>query len=228
MAKSLRRLAGVLLVAVVCGGLSAAQAAVISFTNSNPITIPATGTSGSATPFPSPILVSGLTDAVTKVTVDIFGFSHAFPRDVDMLLVGPLGQTVMLMSDTGGGIGQPASNLFLTFDDDALSFIAPDASLVTGTYKPTNSDFLDSGDVFDAPAPAGPYGTLLSAFNGLGPNGTWSLFVRDDQDADIGQVISGWRLNLTTEVVPLPAAAWLLGSALLGLLGLSRRKLKAA
>ncbi|MEZ5447239.1 MAG: CCXG family PEP-CTERM protein [Gammaproteobacteria bacterium] len=34
--------------------------------------------------------------------------------------------------------------------------------------------------------------------------------------------------NLEAAAVPLPAAAWLLGSALLGLLGLSRRKLKAA
>jgi len=224
MAKSLRRSAGVLVAAVLAVGLSDAQAAVISFTNSNPITIPATGTSGSATPFPSSILVSGLTDAVTKVTVDIFGFTHAFPRDVDMLLVGPLGQTVMLMSDTGGGLGQPASNLFLTFDDDALGFIAPDAALTTGTYKPTNTSFADSGDVFDAPAPAGPYGSLLSQFNGLGPNGTWNLFIRDDETNDIGQILSGWRVNLTTQVVPVPAAVWLLGAGLLGLVGLARRR----
>lgn len=59
-----------------------------------------------------------------------------------------------------------------------LSAIAPDAALATGTAtgtdEPTNTAFLDPGDVLDARAAAGPYGSLLSAFIGPGPNGTWN------------------------------------------------------
>ena len=42
-----------------------------------------------ATVYPSQIAVSGITDTVTDVNVTLNGFSHTFPDDVDVLLVGP-------------------------------------------------------------------------------------------------------------------------------------------
>src|SRR5206468_5520779 len=70
----------------------------------------------------------------------------------------------------------------------------PDASQITsGTFKPTK---VTGGDTFSSPARSGPYGTVLSAFNGVNPNGTWSLYVVDDATQDIGS-IGGWRLNFT-------------------------------
>jgi subtilisin-like proprotein convertase family protein len=165
-----------------------------SASNTNTITIPATGTgsiSGSpANPYPSSINVAGVTGTVTKVTATINNFSHTFPADVDILLVGPGGQTVVLLSDAGGGTD--AVNTTLTFDDAAP---AVGATIVSGTFRPTN---ITAGDVFPAPAPAGPHGAVLSAFNGVNPNGTWSLYVIDDASGDVGTISGGWSLTFTT------------------------------
>ncbi len=51
------------------------------------------------------------------------------------------------------------------------------------------------------PAPAGPYGTALSTFNGTSPNGTWSLFIMDDTGADVGSLTSFTLLMTTTTSV---------------------------
>jgi len=63
-----------------------------AFSNATSISIPALG---SATPYPSNILVSGLTGTITKVTVTLSGFSHTAPDDVDVLLVGPAGKSLL-------------------------------------------------------------------------------------------------------------------------------------
>jgi hypothetical protein len=82
-----------------------------SFSNTSSITIP---DSGPASLYPSQITVSGVTGTVTKVTVSVYDLNHTWADDIDMLLVGPGGQTVMLMSDQGN---DDAINLNLTFDD---------------------------------------------------------------------------------------------------------------
>ncbi len=165
-----------------------------TFSNPALITIPS---SGSGTPYPSSINVSGLTGAVLKVTATLSGFSHQFADDVDVLLVGPAGQKVMLMSDAGGGSN--VTNLTLTFDDAAATPVPDGAPLVGGTFRPANYEGTAS-DVFAAPAPPGPYSTVLAAFNGTNPNGTWSLFVRDDFTGFSGSISGGWRLNIQTAV----------------------------
>lgn len=166
-----------------------------SFSNSAAITIPASGTSGPATPYPSTINVSGVTGTVSKVTATLADMSHTFPDDVDVLLVGPGGQSVLLMSDAGGSTN--IVNVTLTFDDAAAA-LPNTAPIASGTYQPSN---YGTGDTFPAPAPAGPYPDpqLLSVFNGVDPNGTWSLFINDDAAADIGAVAGGWTLTITTE-----------------------------
>jgi subtilisin-like proprotein convertase family protein len=146
-----------------------------------------------ATPYPSTINVAGVTGTVTKVTVSLDNFSHTFPADVDVLLVGPGGQRLLLMSDVGGGTD--AVNADLTFDDAAAAI---GATVITGTFRPTNSL---AGDIFPPPGPAGPFPDpqLLSVFNGVNPNGAWSLFVVDDAGADAGSISGGWQLTITTE-----------------------------
>jgi hypothetical protein len=111
-----------------------------------------------------------------------------------MLLVGPGGQKLLLMSDVGGGTD--AVNATLTFDDAAAGAIG--ATIVSGTFKPTN---IGTGDTFPAPAPAGPHPDpqLLSVFNGVNPNGTWSLYVVDDAGIDAGSIAQGWELTITTQ-----------------------------
>ena len=162
-----------------------------TFTNAAAVTIP---TAGSATPYPSSINVSGLTGPVVKVTASLNGFSHAFTDDVDVLLVGPDGKKMLLLSDAGGGGN--VTGLNLTFDDAAASALPDGPLLTSGTWKP--SVYEAGSDAFAPPAPAEPYGTTLSAFNGTDPNGTWSLFVRDDFTGGTGTIAGGWRLTITT------------------------------
>jgi subtilisin-like proprotein convertase family protein len=179
---------------------------VSTFSNPTSITITdrpsALPTSGAASLFPSPINVSGVIGTVTKVTVTLNAFSHTWPDDVDVLLVGPTGQTVFLMSDAGGSVD--AFNVPLTFDDTASSQI-PDIGMFTaGAYKP--GDFeeerpLNGTDTFPETAPPPPYGTALSVFNGTNPNGVWKLFVADDENGESGSISGGWSLTITNSVV---------------------------
>jgi len=161
----------------------------LTFTNGAPIVA---ALSGAADPYPTPIELSGLVGNVVKVTATLAGLTHSFPDDLDILLVGPLGQTVMLMSDCGGG--NPINNLTLTFDDTAFAPLADNGQLTSGNYRP--SDYVTT-DVFVGPAPGGPYGSSLNGFNGLNPNGTWSLFVFDDSADDSGALSRGWALSIT-------------------------------
>jgi subtilisin-like proprotein convertase family protein len=156
--------------------------------NTTVINIPG---SGMSSPYPSKITVAGLPSNPIKVTVTLTGISHTYPDDLDVLLVGPGGQKVMLMSDAGGS--SDINNVSLTFDDAAASNLADSTAILSGTFKPT--DFA-TGDNFPAPAPAGPYGTSLSAFDGLNPNGTWSLYVFDDAASDSGSIAGGWSIKL--------------------------------
>ena len=160
-----------------------------SFTNSDVIIIPL---AGAAANYPATITVSGVTGTVSKVTVSLRQFTHTFPEDVDVLLVGPAGQKVMLMSDAGAG--NSVSGVTLTFDSTGGAL--PFANAISGgTYRPTD---YPPGDILPAPAPAGSYGTNLSAFNSVNPNGTWSLYVFDDANGDAGRIDGGWTLNIQT------------------------------
>jgi subtilisin-like proprotein convertase family protein len=159
-----------------------------SFTNSTSVSIPDVG---NATPYPSVINVSGLSGAVSKVTVTLMGLSHTFPNDIDMLLVGPAGQDVIIMAHVGGSFG--IINVTLTLDDAAVNSL-PNTQIVSGTYKPTDHA---AGIVFPSPARPGPFGTTLSVFSNTVANGAWSLFVLDDTANDHG-TMAGWSLTITT------------------------------
>ena len=189
---SLLSLAVIFVLILQTGGLPIAQAA--TFSNSAPITIQDPNTTGSlpsqASPYPSPITVSGITGKVTKVQVTLNNLTSSFPFDDDVLLVAPGGQRVVLMSGTGGST--PVSNVSLTFDDAAAQGLS--TPLTTGTYRPTQNDFTVS-----FPTVAGPYSNQLSAFNGGTPNGTWNLYVVDNQaNSSTGSIAGGWTLNIST------------------------------
>jgi hypothetical protein len=186
-----------------------AGAANLTFSNASPITIPAPATqNGAGSPYPSSIALGGLTGTVTKATVTLNGLTHPFPPEIDILLVGPLGQQAMLLSDACVGISGNFSNHVLTFDDDAAAPLPANGPCVAGTYKPTEypDQLSNSSPEMPAPAPAGPpYPASLAALNGASPNGTWSLFAQDDVSNGSGSISGGWTLNLTVTDPP-PAA----------------------
>jgi subtilisin-like proprotein convertase family protein len=210
-----------------------ASAATITFSNATSVTIPATGTGAAtgspATPYPSNITVAGFTGTITGLTVSLFDLNHTFPSDVDMLLVGPAGSKMVILSDVIGGTDWVGINY--TLDDAAASFIASSGTPVSGTFKPTN---YTAGDVFPAPAPAGPFNdpgtagsaTLLSSYGGTDPNGTWSLYIVDDAGTDIGTMAGGWSITISDDIssVPEPSTAFLFGAGVIALGLVARRR----
>ncbi|MFN0278164.1 MAG: M36 family metallopeptidase, partial [Pyrinomonadaceae bacterium] len=170
-----------------------------TFSNPAPITI---NDNAAGAPYPSNITVAGLSGTVTKVTVDLTGISHTFPDDVDVMLVGPAGQNTLLSSDAGGGLDVTGVNL--TFDDAAAATLPDATQIASGTFRPSNFD--TTTDVFPAPAPPAGATVALSVFNGSAPNGTWSLYVRDDLGIDLGSISGGWTLRITTNVAGSPTA----------------------
>jgi serine/threonine protein kinase/subtilisin-like proprotein convertase family protein len=177
---------------------SPAPAPPIEAANATAVTIPSDGT---ANPYPAPIEVSGATGAISGLTVTLTGFSHAFPEDVDVLLVGPTGENAVLMADVGGG--NRVRDLTLTFDDAAGVGLPDRGRISSGTFLPSLGTDRGGGACCDfqggAPAPSPPFGTALSVFEGTDPNGAWNLFVFDDSAGDAGQVTSGWSLLIETE-----------------------------
>jgi subtilisin-like proprotein convertase family protein len=186
-----------------------------SFANTNAIPINDTGTPPTtADLYPSAISVTGLDgQSISHLTVTLYGLTHTFPSDLDILLAGPNGQVSMLMSEVGGNTRFPVSNLTLTLDDSAASSLPINSSLVSGTFQPTRQFPTLSFD-FPSPAPAGSSSApaTLSVFNGTNPNGTWSLFVVDESSPDSGTISLGWSMDVTT--VPEPGT---FGMAALGL-----------
>src|SRR5262249_11285627 len=175
----------------------------------NPAAITFPGIAGNATPYPSSVAVSGLQGPITSVSVRLFGLDHNRPDDLDLLLVGPRGQTAIIMSHAGGGggnAGPGAVGVPLTLDD-AADFAVPDtAPLIPSRFKPAN--YGGTTDLFPAtgpdPPPAGPYGDALSVFKGSDPNGTWKLYIRDDTDAAGGRLARGWGLDIGVPPPPPP------------------------
>lgn len=150
-----------------------------------------------ATPYPSAIFVSGETGVISNLTVSLTGISHTFPDDIQMLLVGPGGQKVVLMA--GASDGTSITNVNLTFDDAATNNLPTTGAIASGTYKPTvNAGLLNFAAPAPAATPASPFAYTLNAFRGTNPNGTWNLYVRDVFTGDFGTISGGWCVNITT------------------------------
>lgn len=172
----------------------------VTFSNSTVTNLPngqPATTSGPAAPYPSNITVSGLTGN-KLITLEITGITHTFPGDLDMLLVGPGGQKYIFLSDSGST--GDVSNLTFSLNDAAAAQPST-TQWVAGTFRPYNTG---ANDLFDPPAPAGPYtnaapagtDTFTSVFGTTGSamNGTWSLYIDDDAGGDFG-TMAGWKLT---------------------------------
>lgn len=188
-----------------------------TFNNTNRITI---NNELAATPYPSVINVANLGGTITKVTVTLTNFTHTFPDDVDVLLISPSGERVMLMSDAGDRF--PVSNLALGFSSTATNPLPDTTQLFSRVYVPNNyaAPGQNTSDTFPLPAPQVvpitdpfPYtNTSLAIFNGINPNGPWSLFVVDDTAGEIGS-IGGWYLSIQTSDPVSSAANLVLAAA---------------
>jgi hypothetical protein len=163
------------------------------------------GSFGPATEYPSSIVVSGLAGTVTRVTVTLIALESSSPDDIDMVITGPNGQKVMLMSDACGEYPDHLEDEDWTFEDAAQTFVPNGGPCDPGqqtSFKPSN--YLGSApepdDLSATGGPAPPYLNALSFFNGSSPDGAWSLFVIDDNAAGyLGFGIRAWALTLDVE-----------------------------
>jgi subtilisin-like proprotein convertase family protein len=161
-------------------------------TDSNVNLLPDSGGSGPAQQYPMTRHVD-LPDSqvITDLDVDFPLIAHDRPDDLDLLLVGPEGQKVMLMSDACGP--SPRENS-LHFDDQAPAPL-PDDGPCPDVARPAD---YEPGDAMPPGAPDGPYGTSLSALNGTSPNGDWRLYAVDDSDFGEGYIRYGYDLDIET------------------------------
>jgi len=170
-------------------------------------------------PYPSVISITDSFGYIVDLNIALNGVSHTFSDDFDILLQGPNGALVMLMSDSGGNRAMSGVNLVF---DDASPLLLTSAQITSGTYRPSNNGAAD--DALPAPAPGAPYSTSLSVFNGINPLGDWKLWVFDDRNNDGGSIAS-WSLQLELTPVPEPST-FALATLGLGCLMLVRRRAK--
>ncbi len=162
-----------------------------TYSNPAPIVIP---DSGPANPYPSVIDVTGGPTSIQFVTVTLRGLTHPFITDLDILLVGPGGQKILLASDTSGSA--PTSGITVNFISEGGSSQSGDLA-AGGYYAPTGGS-----DAFPAPAPAGPYAANFNGLTGTSANGQWRLFVVDDFAADGGLIAGGWSITFSAPYSP--------------------------
>jgi subtilisin-like proprotein convertase family protein len=156
---------------------------------------------GTADPYPSTIAVTSFKKAkATDVNLTLRGFSHEFPKDVDVLLVAPGGRNAVVMAEVGAPPVGPAevTGLTLSLDDEADDVLPAQEQLRSGAFRPFSR--VDP-TVFDFPLPAPrPSGDVaLSGFDGINPNGEWQLFILDDTIFETGSLTDGWTLEITAK-----------------------------
>jgi subtilisin-like proprotein convertase family protein len=136
-------------------------------TNNTPVNIPA----DAPTQVTSPIDIAGVAGPIADLSLTLTLF-HTFTSDLRISLMAPSGQEVLLV----GGAGGNGDNLInTTFDDGAPTMVSTAAPPFTGTFRPEGN---------------------LSSFNGLAPNGEWTLRIADTASLD-GGVLTRWSLALT-------------------------------
>lgn len=167
-----------------------------TFANSNQIVI---NDNAKATPYPTTLTVSGVSAAVQRARVTLVNVTHSYPADIQALLVGPLGQKVLLMS--GAGVSMSPNQTFI-FSDTATGMLPQSSQLLSGTYLPTA---WPPTPTFPSPAPAAPFGSALSVFTNQNPNGVWTLYVMDNSAGDAGVIAGGWSVALDTSATQMQA-----------------------
>jgi subtilisin-like proprotein convertase family protein len=164
--------------------------------------------------------LSGLDPQITDVNVTLTlsgGFNGDFyaylfhNNTISVLLNRPgLGSANSVGYPDAGFGPTTAANRF-TFDDQAandvhryrsFNFSLNAGGQLTGAWQPDgrNIDPLSTGSAFDSASRS----AMLSAFNGMNPNGQWTLFIADMSPGGEGTLVN-WGVQLTT--IPEPSLA---------------------
>lgn len=163
-----------------------------TFSNTSNVCPPDNNTTGTT----SVIAVSGTGTSLTSVTVNIPNISHTYYDDLDIMLISPTGQRIILMSDCGGN-NSGTGNRNYTFVQGGTVLSNGAAPTASGNVSPTNFDV-------DAAWPDGaPNITAMNQFTG-NPNGNWTLRVLDDAGGDTGCLNGGWSITIVATTPSTP------------------------
>ena len=178
--------------------------------------------------------LSGYTGTITDLNVTL-NLAGGYNGDYYAYLTHDSGFTVLLnrVGRTGSdAMGYGEAGLKVKLDDSAshgdihlYANVAGFSGLISGSgsFQP---DGRAAGPLLAVNTDARD--RLLNQFNGLSPNGAWTLFVGDVSSGEQGMV-AGWGLELTTAATPEPSSglmAVLLGVGA-GAAALARRRAQA-
>lgn len=173
---------------------SAALTAQTTFQNTSAIIFPDVQPSPEpANPYPSSIEVAGMSGLISGLRITLHNFKHDFPDAVDIMLEGPNGVNLVVLSDVGAAVD--VSGINIVIDDSATVYLPDNSQITSGSFKPTN---IGNDDLWPANTPVASTNTSLSAFRGFGPNGTWKLYASNDVAGGIGSIAGGWSITLIT------------------------------
>ncbi|CAN5487135.1 hypothetical protein BH11BAC2_BH11BAC2_01440 [soil metagenome] len=153
----------------------------VNFTNNTPVFIPDNNATGAT----SIIAVSGIsplslnTTSVVSVTLNL---THTYDGDLEIRLIAPSGNTIIL-SDNRGGSGDNFTNT--VFSASAATLISSGTAPFNGAYRP------------DA---------AFSALTG-NANGNWKLLVIDQANVDTGRIVN-WTLSLNNQIATTFSYNW--------------------
>lgn len=182
-------------IAVLAAGTSAAEV------NPTPMAIPAIGTQGQASLYPSRIVMTPIQRGLTTVLgVKLFKVTHPCPRELAILLVN--GNVKELLMANAGGC-QPMQGTDLSFISTHTSFEkrlpqdpAPGLPPI-GASRVVEPSIYSPIPVFPN-APPGPYGQ-----NGPGGSaeGAWDLYVLDMGGPGRGVIAGAWGITTSSNVI---------------------------
>jgi subtilisin-like proprotein convertase family protein len=172
-------------------------------------------------------LLAGLPGTITDVNVTLTiagGFNGDFygyllHNNTSAILLNRAGRTSSSsLGYPDAGFGPDNSSVRFTFDDQAahdvhlyrtFAFSLNGNSQLTGSWQPDGRaiDPLSAGSAFDAAARP----STLGVFNGMDPNGAWTLYLADVSPGGEGTLVN-WGLSITAVPEPGSAALILLGT----------------
>jgi hypothetical protein len=167
----------------------------------------------------------------------IHGVLNAGIVSIALLLSGPVSATVFAPTDGNVNIFNetlPGGTLLAMFDDTDTSFlgasldIALSSDVITFTAGGDGiGDYTATNEAMAELNLAGSDRFILAIYSDGAWSGDTGVTVRGTNSYDVN-FSNGSILQVDAAVVPVPAAVWLFGSGLLGLVGIARRKSRQA
>lgn len=184
-----------------------ATANVVEAANPTPITITKDASCCAAQPassYPSSISVTEANGLLTEVEVTLWGLKDSNAEGLQVLLVGPGGNRIVLMAsyEVGRHVTLNTDWSFVTLSQRVQCPEPEGMWRGAGATEPFNCGLSEP---FPEPAPPGPYVERLEDVGNGGATGEWKLYVANDASDGQGTVATGWSLKLhVTPIVRLP------------------------